>query len=212
MITCAAPEGLAPPDLTLLNATTLYVSWSAPDQPNDNITRYELTIANSSGSPLILDQGPNTSTVISNLRPFTNYSVTLTAYNSVGSTSAVADIQTGEKGQRYCQLLYFHHDVSRLPRTSLSSAPTGFDEVVVEARGPRSILLSWDEPAQPNGVLVTYTVLEGGDEVASVEPPSVEYNVTGLVPYAEYQFSVLACTSAGCEESTPVTTRTLEDG
>ena len=85
--------------------------------------------------------------------------------------------------------------------------------MLVEQRGPRSILLSWDEPAVPNGVLLTYTVLlEGEEEIANISPPTIEYNVTGLVPFTEYQFSVLACTSAGCVESPLVTTMTLEDG
>ena len=92
------------------------------------------------------------------------------------------------------------------------TAPTGFDEVIVEMIGPRSILLSWDEPAQSNGVLIVYTVLVGENETADVVPPTVEYNVTGLTPYTQYTFSVMACTSAGCEGSPTVQTRTLEDG
>ena len=84
--------------------------------------------------------------------------------------------------------------------------------MVVEDRGPRSILLSWDEPGYPNGILTTYTVLVDGEEVADVLPPTVEYNVTGLLPFTEYGFSVLACTAAGCTESPSVDTVTLEDG
>ena len=93
-----APEGLLPPTLTLPAATTLQVSWSAPEQPNGNITRYELKISNNTGISLTLDQGLNTSAVIYDLRAFTNYSVCLTAYNSVGNTSATSEIQTGETG------------------------------------------------------------------------------------------------------------------
>lgn len=102
LLTCfyTAPEGLAPPSLTLINATTVDISWSAPDHPNDDITRYELTITNNTDTSLIIDQGLNTSTVISNLRPFTNYSVCVTVYNSVGNTSAVDVIQTGETGKK----------------------------------------------------------------------------------------------------------------
>ena len=97
-----APEGLLPPDLFLLDATTLAVSWSAPEQPNDNITRYELKIYNNTDSSLMLDQGKNTSAVVYNLRPFTNYSICLTAYNSVGNTSATGKIQTEETGVAFC--------------------------------------------------------------------------------------------------------------
>ena len=98
----AAPEGLTPPNLSLLNATTLEVSWSAPEQPNDNITRYELTISNGTTTPLTLDQGTDTSTVVYSLRPYTNYTVQVTAYNTVGNTSAANSIRTGETG------LYIH--------------------------------------------------------------------------------------------------------
>lgn len=94
-----APEGLRPPILSLRNATTLEVSWSAPEQPNDNITGYELTISSVSSSPIVLDQGLNTLTVIYNLQPFTSYFVTVTVYNSVGNTSAESNITTGETGQ-----------------------------------------------------------------------------------------------------------------
>ena len=87
-----------PPTLLLLDSTTLAVSWSAPEQPNGNIVRYELTILNGTSTPLILDQGLNTSTALHNLRPFTNYSVRVTVYNTVGNTSAASSITTGETG------------------------------------------------------------------------------------------------------------------
>lgn len=91
-------------------------------------------------------------------------------------------------------------------------APSGFDQVVVLLRGSRNILLSWDPPAALNGVLLNYTILQGGVGVASVSPSELEYNVSGLLPFSEYSFSVLACNSAGCTESPSVTTTTLEDG
>ena len=111
---------MAPPRLSLLNATTVNISWSAPDHPNDDITRYELTITNNTDTPLVLDQGLNTSAVITNLRPFTNYSIQVTVHNSVGNTSAVGLIQTGETGKtkfnRVCvvQVLCMHSTITAL--------------------------------------------------------------------------------------------------
>ena len=84
--------------------------------------------------------------------------------------------------------------------------------MVVQQRGSRSILLSWDGPASPNGILTKYTILQGGQEIADVLPSSLEYNVVGLLPFTDYQFSVLACTAVGCVESPRVDTMTLEDG
>ena len=95
---------------------------------------------------------------------------------------------------------------------STTAAPTGFDQVIVERIESRSVLLSWEAPAQPNGVLVAYKVLEDGQEIANVSSQTVEFNVTGLLPYTVYQFSILACTLAGCVEGPSVETMTLEDG
>ena len=94
----------------------------------------------------------------------------------------------------------------------MTAAPIGFDEVSILREDSRSILLSWEAPAQPNGVLVDYIVLQDGEEIAHVMPPTVEYNVTGLLPYTDYQFSIQACTSAGCVEGAPVGAMTLEAG
>lgn len=98
-----APEGLRPPTLSLLNATTVAVAWSAPEKPNDNITRYELTISRGENVYFTLDQGMNTSAILCNLQPFTNYSVRVTVYNTVGNTSATEYIQTGETGKYILQ-------------------------------------------------------------------------------------------------------------
>ena len=94
----AAPEGLAPPTLSLVDATTLQVSWSAPDQPNDETVNYLLTIFNDRDAPVILDPGFNTSAVVPDLRPFTAYTVEVLAYNSVGNISSLATVTTGETG------------------------------------------------------------------------------------------------------------------
>lgn len=93
----------------------------------------------------------------------------------------------------------------------VATAPTGFDEVIVESTQAHSVFLSWEAPAQPNGVLVVYTVLQNEREIANVTPPTVEYNVTELLPYTNYQFSILACTSAGCVEGPSVDVMTNED-
>ena len=93
----------------------------------------------------------------------------------------------------------------------VATAPTGFDEVIVESTQARSVFLLWEAPAQPNGVLVVYTVLQNEREIANVTPPTVDYNVTELLPYTNYQFSILACTSAGCVEGPSVDVTTNED-
>lgn len=91
-------------------------------------------------------------------------------------------------------------------------APSGFDRIVVLETGPRHILLSWDPPASPNGILVNYTVILGGVTVALTTPTTLEYNVTGLLPFTTYNFSVMVCTSVGCVNSQLLVATTMEDG
>lgn len=75
------------------------MSWSAPDRPNDDTLGYLLTISNDRDAPIVLDQGVNTSTIISGLQPFTAYTVEVLAYNSIGNISSSANITTGETGE-----------------------------------------------------------------------------------------------------------------
>lgn len=91
-------------------------------------------------------------------------------------------------------------------------APSGFDHIVVLEMGPRHIILSWDPPASPNGILVNYTVLRGGATVVVTMPTTLNFNVTGLLPFAMYNFSVTACSSVGCVGSQLLVATTMEDG
>lgn len=84
--------------------------------------------------------------------------------------------------------------------------------MVVIERASRSVLISWDPPAAPNGVLTNYTVLRGDQEVMTVDASTTQLNVTSLLPFSTYTFSVVVCTSAGCVESPSVSATTLEDG
>ena len=96
---------------------------------------------------------------------------------------------------------------------SCSAEPAGYDSIVLLEAGPRHVRISWDPPAQSNGVLVNYTVLVDGEVVAATPPSTLDYNVTGLLPFTAYNLSAIACTSAGCVESSPpLTVSTQEDG
>ena len=94
-----APEGLAAPTLSLVDATTLLVEWSAPSQPNGIILSYQFSVINSSHS-LTFDVGLNMSATIGSLIPFTLYEVFVGANNSVGGVNSPAiNITTGMAGK-----------------------------------------------------------------------------------------------------------------
>ena len=94
----------------------------------------------------------------------------------------------------------------------LSTAPSGFDQIVVLERGSRYIIISWDPPAAANGILVNYTVFQAGDVIAATPPNVLQYTVSPLLPFTTYSFSVMACTSVGCVESQEIQATTEEDG
>ena len=78
--------------------------------------------------------------------------------------------------------------------------------------GPRHLVIAWDPPAQANGILISYTVFLGDEEVADTPPTVLDYNVTELLPFTSYNFTVMVCTSEGCVESPALVATTLEDG
>ncbi len=91
------------------------------------------------------------------------------------------------------------------------TAPAGFDRIVPLEISSRYVLLSWDEPAAANGILVNYTVLLGGVVLTTTPPSVLVYNVTSLSPFTGYSFTVQACTSVGCVESPVLSLVTDQD-
>jgi len=79
-----------------------------------------------------------------------------------------------------------------------------------------SISLSWKEPVDRNGIIVSYLV-EWGESDDSDEKKNdshlntadLNYNITNLRPYTNYTVSVYATTSAGQGPHSPITVETL---
>lgn len=105
-----------------------------------------------------------------------------------------------------------HDNVYIIGFSPFFTAPTGFDRVVTTEINSRYIVISWDEPAAANGILVNYTVLQGGVVIVAMPPSVTAYNITSLRPFTSYNFSVQACTSVGCVESPSLVAMTTEDG
>ena len=87
-----------------------------------------------------------------------------------------------------------------------SAAPSGVDRPTVVVLSSSSLEVSWTEPANPNGVIVIYSLYSSTPDSdvdvlltnSSLPGSSV---VAGLEPFTEYGFIVVACTSAGCNQS-----------
>ena len=81
------------------SSISISVSWSAPETPNGVITEYQLQC---SGGGQVFNwtvMGSQTTTTLSGLLPYTNYSCSITAHTSVGGgPAATVNVTTAQDG------------------------------------------------------------------------------------------------------------------
>ena len=113
------------------SSSTITLSWSPPAKPNGVITRYSMLCSHTAGVVMNISQNFNssqTTTTLSGLLPYTNYSCSITAHTSVGggpaATINVPTIQDSElivilnKTTHDRQFIYMQFQVDHL-RTCL---------------------------------------------------------------------------------------------
>lgn len=76
----------------------------------------------------------------------------------------------------------------------------------------RSLTLSWEPPSVSNGILIHYIVMQNSSELDQTFPNTTVLEITDLLPFTTYHYTVMACTSVGCTESQPEFVTTLEAG
>lgn len=80
----------------------------------------------------------------------------------------------------------------------LSLAPDPVSNITAENISSRHIYLSWTQPCHPNGNIANYTIevtnlnesSNAGDDIRFTNNSSTSFNVTGLLPYRSYNFTV----------------------
>lgn len=177
------PQGISPPTLNVLNSTAVYVSWTAPSQPNGIVTHYEvrhreeLLVPDNSNITVASRVPSNVLNVtVNDLKPHTDYQFLIAAINSRrAGTSAWATAKT-----------------KQAPPADLR--PLQADK----AADGKSMRLFWNEPASPNGIITHYKLYKDG--VQLYRGAAREYTVTRLVPFTAYEFQLEACTVAGCTQ------------
>uniref|UniRef100_A0A3B4FB05 Neural cell adhesion molecule L1.1-like n=1 Tax=Pundamilia nyererei TaxID=303518 RepID=A0A3B4FB05_9CICH len=135
-----------------------------------------------------------TSAEVTGLRLFSEYELTITAFNSKGESPRSPPH-------------HFHtpEGVPGPPATLEFESPT-----------EKSLILSWSHPAETNGILLGYIVQYQRDspvEILNVNDPTVKHiTLDNLDPDSHYIFKVTACTKIG--QGPPITRRgaTLLDG
>ena len=182
------PEGLDPPTLFALSSTTVQASWSPPSTPNGVITRYELLRVfgpDLSQNELVANTTELVVTV-SQLLPNTLYHFKLLGYNNVDFiTSNVSSV------------------------TTLEDTPEQILPPDIAVVSSTSLLVTWKEPLQPNGLITNYTVFQNGMSVFSGKT-NFSYLSSGLKPFTVYTYFILVCTSQGCGASSTTSERTAE--
>ncbi|KAM6979899.1 usherin [Aplochiton taeniatus] len=182
-----SPWGVAPPRWSRLGDRDdiIQLHWQAPAKPNGDITHYVLL---RDGQERY--RGDESGfTDAAGIRPFQEYSYQLQACNRAGCADSV-----------------------QVQAVTVQGAPEGVLPPVVTALGPTSLRLGWTSPSRPNGIVQQYRVnMSGAGTIHTHTDGPMDHTVTGLQPYTDYSFVLVACTSEGCGVSQPSTGRTLED-
>uniref|UniRef100_A0A3P9BUF9 Usherin n=1 Tax=Maylandia zebra TaxID=106582 RepID=A0A3P9BUF9_9CICH len=170
-----------------LCAYSVHLKWSEPGQPNGLISHYRLVYRKHQKDPTLNSTIVTALTVeviththtLYGLEPYSQYSLRIEALNRAGSVSSPwVDIRT------------------------LEASPAGVPNFTVKQREQgRALLLSWDPPQSPNGVITMYNLYsEGNLEFSGL---SRSFLFRRLEPWTVYTLTLEACTSAGCTRTPP---------
>ncbi|RXN20724.1 usherin [Labeo rohita] len=186
------PSGMPAPTLKVTGPESVEVTWREPIHPNGVITGYELRRNES-----LIYTGMDTRYHDFTLLPSVAYSYTITANNSEGATTSPPTVARTQP-----------------------SAPSGVVPPRLQALGPFSIMVQWEPPARPNGVIISYSLYKRDPAEPNVKRfifashhsafQSQSFSITALKPYYRYEVRVEACTLLGCAASDWSSIQTLE--
>ena len=195
------PSGITAPILRALDAFSVQASWSPPTVQNGAISQYELAIVMLGPEDVVISEtvvftGAALSTVVPNLQPFTFYNFIVRACTSSGCGSSPPSlVQT------------------------LEAPPTFQTRPNVTMLTAMSLLIEWEEPQEPNGIIIRYEIsqreapFEGdGIGIGNTSRGVLSFMATGLQPFTLYEFSVTSFTSGGGTQSLWNSGRTGEAG
>ena len=104
---CTVPAG--PPRQVMSinkNSTSITVSWIVPATPNGVITEYQLQCSNQKQVFNHNVKGSQTTTTLSGLLPYTNYSCSITAHTRVGGgPAATISVSTKQDSEQCSHLI-----------------------------------------------------------------------------------------------------------
>ncbi|XP_060599175.1 tyrosine-protein phosphatase 10D-like [Ruditapes philippinarum] len=118
-----------------------HFNWSAPCLQNGIITMYDVHVNNIKDNHLISNTSTSPAAVIKPLKPYSNYTVKVRAYTSIGPGN-------------FSEVIQFSTEADAPGRvTNLKLTPE------VNVTKPRSLQVTWNEPLDKNGILIAYHIL-----------------------------------------------------
>ncbi|KAL3876198.1 hypothetical protein ACJMK2_034068, partial [Sinanodonta woodiana] len=166
-----------------LSDSQILLVWEEPDSCCEIVAytlEYNRLLEDDEKEVSKMEISMNTSKVIENLKPFTNYSVRVRAYTEVGAGPLSDTVYIRTK----------------------PSVPISVPLVTLQSDSPTSIIVSWTQipPEHSNGIITRYRLYYGTGAIMETKELPVDiriYILTGLMPDTEYKIRVLAGTSAG---------------
>uniref|UniRef100_A0A8C2MBK7 Phosphatidylinositol phosphatase PTPRQ n=1 Tax=Cricetulus griseus TaxID=10029 RepID=A0A8C2MBK7_CRIGR len=179
--------------VTDVSPNEMRLQWSPPEKPNGIIIAYEVLYQNT--DTLFLKNTSTTNIILSDLKPYTLYNISVWSYTRVGhgnQSSSVLSIRTSE--------------------TVPGSAP---ENITYKNISSREIEISFLPPSSPNGIIQKYTIYlkrNNDSEARTVNTTSLTQNIRGLKKYTHYVIEVSASTLKGEGiRSLPISILTEED-
>ena len=218
-----SPVPSPPLNLSTQNVTptSVIVFWDPPQDPNGILLGYEVSYTPNGGRLSAVDVQNNTTWKLSDMKPFTSYSISTRAKTvaGYGETSIPVIITTLESGMLLLGHIGYHcRHLGFL--TSNSFYVTAVPSPPMNLKTPNvtstSITVTWDPPQSPNGRLLGYEVSytpKGGTQSAADAQNNTTWKLTDMKLFTTYSISVRAKTLAGYgERCSPVIVSTLESG
>nr|XP_033808593.1 phosphatidylinositol phosphatase PTPRQ isoform X3 [Geotrypetes seraphini] len=187
-------EPSAPPqNLTVVNYTadTVWLTWSQSPQPNGVVRMYNFKILENSSQITFYQNisGFQTEGFLDGLKPFETYFASVSAFTKIGN------------GNHFSNMVRF---------TTKESVPDIVQNVHCVATSWQSVLLQWDPPAKPNGLITHYLIMLQKTETVVASNEHV-YTIRELLANTTYHLVLRAITSAGKGEEQTCTATTHQE-
>lgn len=175
------PGPIDPPLILEVKSRETTISWQPPSRPNGIVTHYNIYQNNQLHDTI---PGARSKHIVSFLEPYTVYK-----FQVEGCTS---------KG---CSL-----SSESLPIQTLPDAPEDIPAPELYSDTPTSVLVSWQPPLHPNGLVENFTIerrVKGTEQVSTVAsfPSNCSKSYldqsAGLSPWKKYEYRILASTFQG---------------